>query len=112
MESSANRSSLRTHDTSDDHHSVTTWKQTLRLQKAIGRLPSSKRVLENAHKKSDGGELEVTRESSIDQLRLPDDDIAEKKNEKSSMSTGNNCKAGGSEIEFKKPAKGKTAVHP
>lgn len=62
MESSANRSSSRTHNTSDDHHSVTTGKQTLRLQKAIEKLPSSKRAPENARKESEGGELEVTQE--------------------------------------------------
>ncbi|KAI6160335.1 hypothetical protein EDD17DRAFT_832575 [Pisolithus thermaeus] len=101
-----------THDMSGDEHSATTRKQRSHLQKVSEKLPSSKRALDNTRKEPEGDELEVTRESSTNKRRPPGDDTARKRSEKVSRSTSNSCKAGDAEIEFKKPAKGKTAVRP
>lgn len=97
---------------SGDEHSATTRKQRSHLQKVSEKLPSSKRALDNTRKEPEGDELEVTRESSTNKRRPPGDDTARKRSEKVSRSTSNSCKAGDAEIEFKKPAKGKTAVRP
>lgn len=101
-----------TYDMSGDDRPATTRKRMSRLQKSSEKFPSSRRALESTRKEFEDDEPEVTREPSTSKRRQPDGDTARKKNEKTTRSTSSSRKAGNTEIEFKKPPKGKTSVLP